>query len=185
MTKPQVKKKFYFGILHFLSTMTIFHIQWSSGQQFARQWRQPSCFTWSNLLVVVMELDDSECEALDLIPLITNIVLEDHASFISFFHGQCFLTLTDHSCRVVSLQLLANNKLASGLYDGKIQIWNIDTGECIRTLKADYGLTSLQFLSNNQLASGSELRSLIKILNVDSGECISELSGLSQIFLFF
>ena len=28
--------------------------------------------------MVVVELDDSECEALDLIPLITNIVLEDH-----------------------------------------------------------------------------------------------------------
>ena len=37
-----------------------------------------ACFTWTNLLVVVVELDGNENEALDLIPLVTNSVLEDH-----------------------------------------------------------------------------------------------------------
>ncbi|XP_036815335.1 disco-interacting protein 2 homolog A isoform X6 [Oncorhynchus mykiss] len=35
-------------------------------------------FTWTNLLVVVVELSGSEQEALDLVPLVTNVVLEDH-----------------------------------------------------------------------------------------------------------
>jgi acyl-CoA synthetase (AMP-forming)/AMP-acid ligase II len=35
-------------------------------------------FTWTNLLVVVAELDGNESEALDLVPLITNTVLEEH-----------------------------------------------------------------------------------------------------------
>ena len=35
-------------------------------------------FTWTNLLVVVVELDESEQEALDLVPLVTNVVLEEH-----------------------------------------------------------------------------------------------------------
>ncbi|CAB1335282.1 unnamed protein product [Coregonus sp. 'balchen'] len=35
-------------------------------------------FTWTNLLVVVLELSGSEQEALDLVPLVTNVVLEDH-----------------------------------------------------------------------------------------------------------
>ena len=35
-------------------------------------------FTWTNLLVVVVELDGHENEALDLVPLVTNVVLEDH-----------------------------------------------------------------------------------------------------------
>ncbi|XP_054273806.1 disco-interacting protein 2 homolog C-like isoform X2 [Macrosteles quadrilineatus] len=35
-------------------------------------------FTWTNLLVVVVELDGSESEALDLVPLVTNAVLEEH-----------------------------------------------------------------------------------------------------------
>jgi hypothetical protein len=33
-------------------------------------------FTWTNLLVVVAELDGGENEALDLVPLVTNAVLE-------------------------------------------------------------------------------------------------------------
>ncbi|XP_018420124.1 PREDICTED: disco-interacting protein 2 homolog A isoform X1 [Nanorana parkeri] len=35
-------------------------------------------FTWTNLLVVVLELDGPEQEALDLVALVTNVVLEEH-----------------------------------------------------------------------------------------------------------
>lgn len=35
-------------------------------------------FTWTNLLVVVVELDGSETEALDLVALVTSAVLEEH-----------------------------------------------------------------------------------------------------------
>ncbi|XP_060054816.1 disco-interacting protein 2 homolog A isoform X3 [Erinaceus europaeus] len=35
-------------------------------------------FTWTNLLVVVVELDGLEQEALDLVVLVTNVVLEEH-----------------------------------------------------------------------------------------------------------
>lgn len=35
-------------------------------------------FTWTNLLVVVVELEGSEQEALDLVALVTNVALEEH-----------------------------------------------------------------------------------------------------------
>lgn len=35
-------------------------------------------FTWTNLLVVVVELEGNENEALDLVPLVTNVTLEEH-----------------------------------------------------------------------------------------------------------
>lgn len=35
-------------------------------------------FSWTSHLVVVVELDGDDSEALDLVPLVTNIVLEDH-----------------------------------------------------------------------------------------------------------
>lgn len=35
-------------------------------------------FSWTNLLVVTVELDGPEGEALDLVPIVTNVVLEDH-----------------------------------------------------------------------------------------------------------
>eukprot|EP00794_Sanderia_malayensis_P017721 gene17721-19492_t len=39
-------------------------------------------FTWTNLLVVVVELDADEKEALDVVPLVTNVVLEEHHSLV-------------------------------------------------------------------------------------------------------
>uniref|UniRef100_A0A8C5ALC4 Disco-interacting protein 2 homolog Bb n=1 Tax=Gadus morhua TaxID=8049 RepID=A0A8C5ALC4_GADMO len=39
---------------------------------------ESAVFTWTNLLVVVAELGGSEQDALDLVPLITNVVLEEH-----------------------------------------------------------------------------------------------------------
>lgn len=44
------------------------------------RWLLPhsAVFTWTNLLVVVAELSGSEQEALDLVPLITGVVLEEH-----------------------------------------------------------------------------------------------------------
>lgn len=35
-------------------------------------------FTWTNLLVVVVELDGLEQDALDLVALVTSVVLEEH-----------------------------------------------------------------------------------------------------------
>ncbi|KAB0389522.1 hypothetical protein E2I00_003648, partial [Balaenoptera physalus] len=43
-----------------------------------RSMAECAVFTWTNLLVVVVELCGSEQEALDLVPLVTNVVLEEH-----------------------------------------------------------------------------------------------------------
>lgn len=40
--------------------------------------KECAVFTWTNLLVVVTELEGSENQALDLVPLITNCILEEH-----------------------------------------------------------------------------------------------------------
>ncbi|MBN3301725.1 DI2BA protein, partial [Amia calva] len=39
---------------------------------------ESAVFTWTNLLVVVVELCGSEQEALDLVPLVTDVVLDEH-----------------------------------------------------------------------------------------------------------
>ena len=48
-------------------------------------------FTWTNLLVVVAELDGGENEALDLVPLVTNVVLEVFA--VLYFYFTCIFTI--------------------------------------------------------------------------------------------
>ena len=93
--------------------------------------------------------------------------------------GECIRTLTDNASYVYSLQLLDNNKLASGS-SNSIRLWNIDTGECIRTLTGHSDrIWSLQLLKNNQLASASDDKS-IKIWNINNGECLRTLTNHSN-----
>ena len=73
-----------------------------------------------------------------------------------------------------------HNKLASGSKDNSIKLWDVDTGECLRTLTGHSGtVISLHLLPNNILASGS-LDKSIKLWNVSSGECIRTLNGHSE-----
>ena len=51
---------------------TVSIITWNSYLSFS------AVFTWTNLLVVVVELEGNENEALDLVPLVTNVILEEH-----------------------------------------------------------------------------------------------------------
>ena len=76
-----------------------------------------------------------------------------------------------HEKTIIRKRKLRTNILASGSSDESIKIWNIDTGECIRTLTGHTNsVYSLQLLANNKLASGSS-DATIKIWNVDTGEC--------------
>jgi F-box/WD-40 domain protein MET30 len=66
--------------------------------------------------------------------------------------------------------------LATGSYDTTIKIWDIETGECLRTLRGHTcGIRTLQF-DNTKLISGS-LDKTIKVWNWRTGECISTYQG--------
>ena len=76
-----------------------------------------------------------------------------------------------HTNGVMCLQF-DDNILATGSYDSTIKIWNIDTGEEIRTLKGHtLGIRALQF-DDTKLISGS-LDKTVRIWNWRTGECIS------------
>jgi F-box and WD-40 domain protein MET30 len=97
-------------------------------------------------------------------------------------YGRCSTrTFRGHTNGVMCLQF-DDNILATGSYDATIKIWNIDTGECIRTLGGANGHTSgirtLQF-DDTKLISGSLDRTL-KVWNWRTGECISTLSGHAE-----
>lgn len=71
-------------INHFLSICWLLPTVSVNGRQKGRVLNELMCvcfsavFPWTNLLVVVVELEGSEQEALDLVPLVTNAVLEEH-----------------------------------------------------------------------------------------------------------
>ncbi|KIV92038.1 hypothetical protein PV10_06513 [Exophiala mesophila] len=91
-------------------------------------------------------------------------------------YGRCSTkVLKGHSNGVMALQLL-DNILATGSYDSTIKLWNIDTGEELRTLRGHtMGIRCLQF-DENKLISGS-LDKTLKVWNWRTGECISTYNG--------
>ena len=91
-------------------------------------------------------------------------------------YGRCSINvLKGHSNGVMALQFI-DNILATGSYDATIKIWDLDTGEVIRTLEGHtMGIRCLQF-DDTKLISGSLDRTL-KVWNWRTGECLSTYNG--------
>jgi len=82
-------------------------------------------------------------------------------------------TLEGHEHKITALTMLPHNMLASGSIDDTIKIWDLQSGECFKTL---HGMvSSLVALPNGTLASGSH-DGTINLWNTASGERIGILN---------
>ncbi len=86
--------------------------------------------------------------------------------------------MTGHTGSVATLLKLTNQFLASGSYDNSIKIWNIETGQLIRTLQghSDY-VVSLSLIEASGFLASASWDETIKIWNYDTGECIITITG--------
>lgn len=91
-------------------------------------------------------------------------------------YGRCTTAIfRGHTGDVMCLQF-DDNILMTGSYDNTIKIWDIESGQEIRTLTGHTsGIRCLQF-DDTKLISGSIDRSL-KVWNWRTGECISTYTG--------
>jgi F-box/WD-40 domain protein MET30 len=94
-------------------------------------------------------------------------------------YGRCTTKIfRGHSNGIMCLQF-DDNILATGSYDSTIKIWDIDTGDCIRTLRGHTsGIRALQF-DDTKLISGSLDRTL-KVWNWRTGDCLSTYQGHTE-----
>jgi F-box and WD-40 domain protein MET30 len=90
-------------------------------------------------------------------------------------YGRCSIKIFNgHSNGVTCLQF-RDNILATGSYDSTIKIWDIETGQEVRTLVGHAsGIRALQF-DDKKLISGS-LDHTIKIWDWQSGECVNTMT---------
>ncbi|KAI1634791.1 WD40 repeat-like protein [Biscogniauxia mediterranea] len=91
-------------------------------------------------------------------------------------YGRCSIKTFrgKHTNGITCLQF-DDNILATGSYDSTIKLWNIETGEVIRTLRGHtMGIRALQF-DDRMLVSGS-LDGTVKIWNWRTGTCINSLN---------
>ena len=79
-------------------------------------------------------------------------------------------------------------KIVSGSYDKTIRVWNVDTGECILTLKGHtWSVYSVVFNHDGTKIVSGSYDNTIRVWNVDTGECILTLKGhtdwVNQLYL--
>ena len=70
-------------------------------------------------------------------------------------------------------------KFASGSDDKTVKLWDVTSGECLKTLEGhSWTVTSVSFSPDGtKVASGSN-DNTVKLWDVTSGECLKTLEGL-------
>ncbi len=99
------------------------------------------------------------------------------------------LELLGHTDRVRGLKQISFDILASGSWDATIKLWNITTGELIRTLTGHTNRIhwSLDLINNNNggqpstiLVSGS-MDENVKLWNWSTGECLRTINATGSL----
>ncbi|CEP17221.1 hypothetical protein [Parasitella parasitica] len=92
-------------------------------------------------------------------------------------NANCRVFKNQHSAGISSLQFCeAQNILITGSYDKTAIVWNLETGEILRTLKGHARcIRTLQF-DDTKLVTGS-MDNTLRIWNYHTGQCIRTLEG--------
>ena len=69
--------------------------------------------------------------------------------------------------------------LATGSQDGKIKVWRIQTGQCLRKFEKAHskGVTCLQFSRDNSQVLSASFDTIIRIHGLKSGKSLKEFRG--------
>jgi WD40 repeat protein len=106
---------------------------------------------------------------------------------ISNDSGKLIKNFYQHEDFVHSIQVIEDaNRLISASYDKTIKIWDLQSGECLKTLNEhSLGAKSVLIYKNNKFISGS-FDKTIKIWDLERLECIETLnnnSGVTSLLL--
>ncbi len=71
--------------------------------------------------------------------------------------------------------------LASGSFDGKVRLWDIDAGECLSILEEHTDrVWSVHWSPDGKILASSSSDRMVKLWEVSSGKCLKSLRGHSQ-----
>ena len=109
---------------------------------------------------------------------ITNIDAHRRHKTLSTQHSS-LSTLKGHIGFVFSVSCSPNGLLlASGSADSTIKLWNIETGECFKTINPQIGwVFSVTWSPNSQILAASGRDGIIKLWNTKTWECLNTLKG--------
>lgn len=83
----------------------------------------------------------------------------------------------DHADSVMSIAWQDDTTIASASLDKEVRLWNIETGQPIRTFKGhSRGVTSVRFLADNKTMLTAGIDQSIRVWNAETGELIRSMS---------
>jgi WD40 repeat protein len=95
--------------------------------------------------------------------------------------GELIREYKEHSGTIRSIQVY-EKLLISGSTDKTIKIWDLETGECLKTLTDHkHWVTSILIIPNNKFLSGS-CDKTIKIWDLNSYACLKTLTNESEVY---
>lgn len=115
--------------------------------------------------------------------LLDQFVINNSTSISSDNCGVLIREFKGHTNRVASIQVdEISNIIITGAFDKTIKIWNLETGECLKTLNnhTDW-VTCILLLPDDKFISGSDDKTL-KIWNLENYECLNTLLNQEGVF---
>ena len=106
------------------------------------------------------------------------MIIKDSDLILSADCGKFVKIFDQHSDGINSIQVdEICNKIFSASDDETIKIWNLETGECLKTLNDHTeSVKSILIIPNNKFISGSA-DATIKIWDLNSFECLNKLKS--------
>ena len=110
-----------------------------------------------------------------------------HSGCGNWHSGKCLKTIRDvalikRSTSSAAPSMPAGTHALSGHRDGTVRLWNLETGECLATLKGHSDIVnSVQITPDGRFAvSGSDDKT-VKVWDLEAGTCVGTLEGHQDI----
>ena len=113
---------------------------------------------------------------------------DNFIKMLNLFSGKWVNTFVGHTNKINNVKLLGSTRIVTCSEDKTIKIWEIATGECLKTIQTDNypEIDLIEVLSSNKIACLHYINEVhdvtkhITIWDVESGECLKVLVGHSE-----